>query len=64
MSVRISARGVGAMFDSTVLAGDAIRVADTSCRHALDGQYPVAQLCAHGVMLPKEPELRRKPWLH
>jgi hypothetical protein len=28
---------VGAMFDSTVLAGDAIRVvADTWCRHALD----------------------------
>ena len=31
---------VGAMFDSTVLAGDAIRVvADTWCRHALDGLH-------------------------
>jgi hypothetical protein len=30
----------GAMFDSTVLAGDAIRaVADTWCRHALDGLH-------------------------
>jgi hypothetical protein len=31
---------VGAMFDSTVLAGDAMRVvADTWCRHALDGLH-------------------------
>jgi hypothetical protein len=30
----------GAMFDSTVLAGDAIRVvADTWCRHAIDGLH-------------------------
>jgi hypothetical protein len=31
---------VGAMFDSTILAGDAILVvADTWCRHALDGLH-------------------------
>jgi hypothetical protein len=58
---------VGAMLDSTVLAGDAIRVvADTWCRHALDGRGCTVQveLCAHYVMLPKEPELLRGLRLH
>jgi hypothetical protein len=36
---------VGAMFDSTVLAGDAIRVvADTWCRHALDGLHSAGRV--------------------
>ena len=36
---------VGAMFDSTILAGDAIRlVADMWCRHALDGLFCVGRV--------------------
>jgi hypothetical protein len=57
---------VGAMFNSTVLAGDAIRVvADTWCRRALDGLHRAChKLCAHYVNLPKEPELLRGLRLH
>ena len=36
---------VGAMFDRTILAGDAIRlVADMWCRHALDGLFCVGRV--------------------
>jgi hypothetical protein len=57
---------VGAMFDSTVLAGDAIRVvADTWCRHALDRLHRAGRVVRPFYeMLPKEPEPLRRLRLH
>jgi hypothetical protein len=61
---------VGAMFDSTVLAGDAIRVvADTWCRHALDGLHRACRVVRplalrDAAERDKEPKLLRGLRLH
>jgi hypothetical protein len=49
------------------LAGDELRVvADTLCRYALDLLHAgrAGRVCAHYVMLLKEPEPLRGRWLH